>query len=221
MRILEKQGYHLMSLFFLLSGVYFFSQGDFLEGAFLGLSSKTWLWLSILAPVVHQIYVVIFWRAELHYQLLTSWFGERAFFVWGLGFMVLLLARPVFIFGLAIANQGTLPIPDWLGIFLSVLCIPPVMYLGYSVLKHFGIKRALGMDHFQPWIYKDMPFVKKGIFQWSSNSMYLFGFLLLWLPSLLLLSKAGLLSALFSHLYIWVHYYFTEYPDMKFIYQFE
>lgn len=81
MRILEKQGYHLVSLIFLLSGVYFFSQGDFLEGAFLGVSSRTWLWLSILAPVVHQIYVVIFWRAELHYQLLTSWFGERAFFV--------------------------------------------------------------------------------------------------------------------------------------------
>ena len=221
MRVLEKQGYHLLSLGLLLSGVYLISQGDFLEGAFLGLSARTWLWLSILAPVIHQVYVVIFWRAELHYQLLTSWFGERAFFIWGLGFMVLFLARPVFIFGLAIANRGTLPIPSWLGISLSVLCIPPVMYLGYSVLKYFGIDRALGRDHFQPRIYRDMPFVKKGIFQWSSNSMYLFGFLLLWVPGLLLLSKAGLLSALFSHLYIWVHYYFTEYPDMKFIYQFE
>jgi len=184
MRVLEKQGYHLLSLGLLLSGVYLFSQGDFLEGAFLGLSARTWLWLSILAPVIHQIYVVIFWRAELHYQLLTSWFGERAFFIWGLGFMVLFLAR-------------------------------------YSVLKYFGIDRALGRDHFQPRIYRDMPFVKKGIFQWSSNSMYLFGFLLLWVPGLLLLSKAGLLSALFSHMYIWVHYYFTELPDMKFIYNFE
>jgi len=25
--------------------------------------------------------------------------------------------------------------------------------------------------------------------------------------------------ALFSHLYIWVHYYFTERPDMKIIYR--
>ncbi len=135
--------------------------------------------------------------------------------------MILFLTRPVFIFGLAIANQGTLPVPGWLGISLSVLCIPPVMYLGYSVLKHFGIERALGIDHFQPRIYRDRPFVKKGIFKWSSNSMYLYGFLLLWVPGLLLLSKAGLLSALFSHMYIWVHYYFTEYPDLKFIYQFE
>ena len=135
--------------------------------------------------------------------------------------MVLFLARLVFIFGLAIASRGTLPIPGWLGISLSILCIPPVMCLGYSVPKYYGIDRALGRDHFQPRIYRDMPFVKKEIFQWSSNSMFLFGFLLSWVPGLLLLFKAGLLSALFSHLYIWIHYYFTEYPDMKFICQFD
>ncbi len=53
MRVLETQGYHLFSLILLLSGVYLFGRGDFLEGAFLGLSARTWLWLSILAPVIH------------------------------------------------------------------------------------------------------------------------------------------------------------------------
>jgi len=33
------------------------------------------------------------------------------------------------------------------------------------------------------------------------------------------LSKTALLIALFNHLYIWVHYYFTENPDIKFIYR--
>lgn len=221
MRILDKQQYHFLSLVILLLGVYNAAQGDFLEGSFLGLSTRSWLLFSILIPVAHQIYVLIFWRAELHYKTLSAWFGERAFSVFGIGFMILLIARPVFVFGLAIANRGTLPIPGWLGIFLSVLCIPPALYLGYSVIKYFGADRALGKDHFQPEIYRDQAFIKKGIFQWSSNSMYLFGFLLLWFPGLLLLSKAGLISALFSHLYIWVHYYFTEYPDMKFIYKIE
>jgi len=220
MRILEKQGYHLLSLIILISGVYITARGDFLEGEYLGLTTRTWLLLSLLAPVFHQVYVVIIWRAELHYQIWSSWFGRRAFFIYGVGFMILFLARPVFIFGLALANRGTVPLPGWLGILFAVLCLPPVFYLGYSVLKYFGIERALGMDHFQPQKYREMAFVKMGIFRWSSNPMYLYGFLIVWVPGLLLLSKAALISALFSHLYIWVHYYFTEHPDMKSIYRF-
>jgi len=221
MKILEKQQYHFLSLVILLLGVNNAAQGDFLQGSFLGLSTRAWLLLSILIPVAHQVYVLIFWRAELHYKTLSGWFGERAFSVFGIGFMILLIARPVFVLGLAISNRGTLPIPGWLGILLSVLSIPPVLYLGYSVYKYFGADRALGKDHFQPEIYRDQPFIKKGIFQWSSNPMYLFGFLLLWAPGFLFLSKAGLLAALFNHLYIWAHYFFTEYPDMKFIYKIE
>lgn len=219
MRILEKQQYHLVTLFILISGVFFIARGDFLQGSFAGLSTKTWLWLSILAPVVHQIYVVILWRAELHYQYLTTWFGKRAFGAWTTGFMILFLARPIFIFGLAISNRGTLALPDFFGVVLSVLCILAAIYLVYSVLKYFGLKRALGMDHFQPQVYKDLPLENQGIFRWTSNAMYLFGFLFLWIPGFLFLSKSGLLIAFFSHLYIWVHYYFTEYPDMQYIYQ--
>jgi hypothetical protein len=219
MRILEKQQYHLVSLIILVSGVFFIARGDFLQGSFAGLSTKTWLKLSVLAPVVHQIYVVILWRAELYYQYLSTWFGKRAFGVWTAGFMILFLVRPIFIFGLAIANRGTLALPNFLGIVLSVLCILPAIYLIYSVLKYFGLKRALGMDHFQPQIYQSLPLVNQGIFRWTPNAMYLFGFLFLWIPGFLFLSKSGLLVALFSHLYIWVHYYFTEYPDMHYIYQ--
>ena len=48
--------------------------------------------------------------------------------------------------------------------------------------------------------------------------MYKFVFLLLWIPGILFQSKAALIAALFQHIYIWIHYYFTELPDMKFIY---
>ena len=49
--------------------------------------------------------------------------------------------------------------------------------------------------------------------------MYKFVFLFLWVPGVLLQSKAALLAALFQHIYIWVHYYFTELPDIKIIYE--
>jgi hypothetical protein len=48
--------------------------------------------------------------------------------------------------------------------------------------------------------------------------MYAFGFLLIWFPGLWYASLAALAAALFSHLYIWVHYYCTERPDMQRIY---
>ena len=60
--------------------------------------------------------------------------------------------------------------------------------------------------------------MKKGIFKYTDNGMYVFGLMILYLPGLLLLSKAAILAALFNHVYIWVHYYFTERPDMQEIY---
>jgi len=48
--------------------------------------------------------------------------------------------------------------------------------------------------------------------------MYVFGFLVLWIPGFVMFSKAALLVALFNQIYIWVHYYFTELPDINFIY---
>jgi len=75
----------------------------------------------------------------------------------------------------------------------------------------------LGIDHFDS-SYGDRPLVKEGIYRYVNNGMYLFGVAIIWIPGLVYLSKAALLSALFTHLYIWVHYYCTEKPDMKRIY---
>ena len=60
--------------------------------------------------------------------------------------------------------------------------------------------------------------MKKGIFRYTDNGMYIYGLMILYLPGLLLLSKAAMVVALFNHIYIWVHYYCTERPDMKVIY---
>ncbi len=61
--------------------------------------------------------------------------------------------------------------------------------------------------------------IKQGIFKHTNNGMYVFGFFILWVPGLWLGSAAALTAALFNHVYIWVHFYATERPDMKRIYR--
>ena len=58
----------------------------------------------------------------------------------------------------------------------------------------------------------------RGFSATPGNAMYWFGLLILWLPGVLLASKAALVAALFNHLYIWVHYHCTEKPDIDRIY---
>jgi hypothetical protein len=103
-------------------------------------------------------------------------------------------------------------------LILAGLIAIPAVYLFYSVKRYFGFKRAFGIDHFDT-SYQTRPFVKEGIFRYTGNGMYTFGFFLLWIPGLWYASIAALWVALFNHLYIWVHYYSTELPDIKRIYQ--
>ena len=52
-------------------------------------------------------------------------------------------------------------------LFLSV-------YTFISVGKYFGFSRSSGEDHFYPQKFKNVPFVKQGIYKYCSNSMYAF-----------------------------------------------
>ena len=87
----------------------------------------------------------------------------------------------------------------------------------FCVARYFGMKRATGADHFDE-SYRSKPFVKKGIFKYSRNSMYTFGLLLVWVPGILAESRAAILLAAFNHAYVWVHYFCLEKPDIRRIY---
>lgn len=133
------------------------------------------------------------------------------------GFAVIGVLRFVVVFLLAIANRDTL-LPD--SVVLKLLAVGlaiPAAYLLYSVKRYFGFKRAFGIDHFDA-NNRSMPFERRGIFRFTRNGMYVYGFLILWVPGLWFGSLATVCAAVFSHLYIWVHYYSTELPDMKRIY---
>jgi hypothetical protein len=213
----EKQALHFIFLGFLLAGVLALARGNVLTGQLWGIGTPTWLMLAIAVPIVHQIFVWFVWRVELHHQLWTRWFGDKSFLIYGIGFMLLFIARPLSLIALAFANRGTLALNPFLAYLLATLLLIPSLYAMVSVGKYFGLKRALGIDHFNP-AYREIPFIKQGIFKYTSNGMYKFAFLLLWALGLLFLSEAALLAAAFSHFYIWVHYYCTELPDIRRIY---
>ena len=136
-----------------------------------------------------------------------------------LGFAILFVSRLISIILLAISNSYSFKANQLLIFSILIIITFPTIFLFYSVKKYFGIDRAFGLDHFEPEKIKNEPFVKKGIFKYTSNGMYIYGFLILWIPGLIMMSKAALLVAFFNHLYIWIHYYFTELPDIKYIYK--
>lgn len=216
--MLKKQEHHLFFLILLLMGVYFLARGDVLSGQLWAISTQTWLWIAIATPVLHQIIVALFWRAELYHNNMTQWFGDQAFTLFKVIFTILFVGRPVTLILLGVSNAGTLILSPALAYIFAGILMIPFAYTMYSVFHYFGVDRAYGEYHFKPAIYKDKPFVKQGMFQYTSNAMYKFGFLVLWAIALVFLSNAALLAAAFNHLYIWVHYYFTELPDIQFIY---
>lgn len=220
LHVLKYQGWHFLMLSILLLGLSVIIQNtaSILSGQLFGMQSSTWFIIAVLSPILHQVYVWVCWRSELLYQSITNALGKNGFRFYKVGFGILFSSRLITIFLLAFSSAHTLELSRSV---LIILLIPLVVlsgYLFFSVIKYFGIDRAYGIDHFQPNLFKGKPLVRHGIFKYTSNGMYIFGFLILYIPGLLLLSKAALLVALFNHLYIWVHYYFTELPDLKYIY---
>lgn len=216
--IFEKQVLHYFLLILLLTCIFIVSQFEgFLTGQFLNTSTFIWFYSAIVIAVLHQVYVWFCWRIQLHFSLITEKYGHKGFIYYSIGFMILFILRFVFVVGLAIANMNTLNASQLLLNILAFLIAIPAVYLLYSVVRYFTIERALGIDHFDI-SYSKKPFVREGIFKFTSNGMYFFGLLVFWIPGLLCSSQAALLLALFNHVYVWVHYYTTEKPDLRRIY---
>ncbi|CAB1064075.1 hypothetical protein D1BOALGB6SA_8866 [Olavius sp. associated proteobacterium Delta 1] len=216
--IFEKQWLHILALAGLIAGLVLLGTSDsFQAGSLLGVDTMIWFRLAVAIAITHQVLVWFCWRTQLHLSLLTRLLGDNGFTVYAVLFSIFGIARVVAVFILAIANRNTIPLELAALRILAVLMAIPAVYLFYSVKRYFGFKRAFGVDHFDP-SYRSLPFVKKGIFRFTSNGMYTFGFFLLWVPGLWYGSIAALCAALFNHLYIWIHYYSTELPDIKRIY---
>jgi len=218
-KIFKYQIWHLISLITIIFAInlYLRNSTEILSGSLWGLTTKTWFWLAIAIPIIHQVYVWGVWRLELYQSTFTKRYGPiLSFKIYAIGFSLLFVSRLITLIILAFSSKGTLNIHPMISYALAVLITPLVIFLFYSVKKYFTIERAYGIDHFDK--HCNEPYVKKGIFKYTDNGMYVFGLMILYMPGLLLLSKAAILVALFNHVYIWVHYYFTERPDMLEIY---
>lgn len=203
---------HLLLLVALLPGAYALAAPALDDGSWLGVADRTWFWAAIAVPVVQQFAVALLWRAQLCFGALTRWFGDAGFTVWGAIFFPLLVARPLTLLGLGLADAGSLGLSKAIGVTAGVALILPALWAMHSVVRYFGFARALGGDHFFER-YRSMPMVREGAFRYSSNAMYAIVFLAFWGIALLTGSRAALAVALFQHAYIWVHWYCTEQPD--------
>ena len=218
-KVFRYQIWHLVSVIILITITQHFISNnyDIINGTLWGVNTQKWFWIAIIIPILHQTYVWLIWRLELYQNTFSSHYGvKRAFRMYTIGFSILFISRLISIIILAFSNKNSL-LTNPLIVYLLVAIITPfVIYLFYSVKKYFTIERAYGIDHFDK-NYNES-YEKRGIFRFTDNGMYVFGLMILYLPGLLLFSKAALVVALFNHIYIWVHYYCTERPDMEEIY---
>ena len=217
--LFERQWIHVLSLVVLLGLLDRVSTLESVQtGDFLNLGSINWLYLAAGIAVTHQIFVWLCWRLELHHSLLTRLFGRYGFRFYATGFTILVILRVAAVLILAVINQDSFDMPSEILQGFAIVALVPATYLFYSVKRYFGFRRALGLDHFDK-SYRLLPTVREGIFRITPNGMYTFGFLLIWIPGLWFASTAALFAAMFNHLYIWVHYFATERPDMQRIYE--
>ena len=203
---------HVLLLAALLPGAWAIAAPALAGTRWLGVEDRWWFAAALAVPIVQQIAVALFWRAQLCHSFLTRAFGDAGFTVWGVIFFPLLIARPLLALAVGLADPGSLPVPAAVAIPLGVLLLLPAVWTMHSVAKYFGFARALGGDHFFER-YRAMPMVRQGAFRHSSNGMYSLVFLAFWAIALLTRSQAALAAALFQHAYIWVHWYCTEQPD--------
>jgi hypothetical protein len=179
----------------LFTGLVAFSRVEgALDGEIWGVGTRVWFWLAVGLAVVHQVYVWFCWRTELHASLLSRAFGDSGFLLYAVGFSILGIARTLVVFVLAAANRDTLELNTAITRALAVVLLIPAVYLFYSVKRYFGFERAFGIDHFDA-TYRTRLFVRQGIFRFTSNGMYIFGFLILWVPGLWFASAAALAVA--------------------------
>lgn len=218
-RVFSYQIHHFVSLAILLGITFGLSNWANREsGQLFSVSSTVWFGIAIATAIMHQGYVWLAWRGELYHQWLTKRLGSRGFGYFAAIFAVLLISRLVSITLLSISSQDSLIIGRPLYYYIAILfCGVLSLITLYSIITCFGFKRAFGIDHFDP-NYRHKPLVRGGIFRYLPNAMYTTGLLVLWLPGIVFLSRAALLVAAFHHIYIWVHYFTVEKPDMRRIY---
>ncbi len=177
------------------------------------------VWIAMSACVLHQAWVVAWWRPELHGKRVTARFGyPLGFRLFQVGFAALAFVRVSTVWWLAMAEPGGAMLPDpWRAVAVGVMAVAFVSIMA-SVKLTFGMERAFGLDHWEPERCRELGYVARGLHRWVPNAMYVFA------PSVLFVAAIGwgsypaLVVCLANWALLWVHYYCTEKPDLETIY---
>jgi len=216
-KMLKNQLFHLLGYALLTGALYYLFNDISLTGTLLGLTAGKWLVLSWICAFMHQFWVALFWRTELYGGHITKKFGKKGFTIYRAGFVALGFVRLFSIIPISYLTRGSLHINPQLSYGIIIFTTPLILWALYSVIFYFGINRAFGADHFSKR-YREETLELRGTYRFIPNSMYSVVLLLLYHPALLYLSTEGLAAALIHHIFVWVHYFCTEKPDMDEIY---
>jgi hypothetical protein len=192
---------------------WWFGQAD---GLWLGLSGRTWMAAAIAVPITHQLFAGAGSRLELFHRWFTRRFGAHGLRVHGAVFLPLFALRPIVVLGVAASDAGSLWSPGAVPFAVAGVVVVPALWTFVSVARYFGIRRALGVDHFDADF--GASFVSRGAFAVMPNAMYALGSLALWAIGIAAGSRGALVAAAFQHAFIWAHYRWIERPDMQVIY---
>jgi hypothetical protein len=172
---------------------------------------------SVIVGVVHQLWVLLFWRLELGSSAVSRRLSGSGFVVFAAGFVFLFASRFASLFVVAPLNSETIAVP-FLYRLIPVGTLAALGFWGlHSVFRHFGMRRALGLDHFDPSIRRG-GLVRGGAYRLTRNVMSVLVIPLFFLPGLLWASVASTILGAFHYLAVWAHYYCTELPDMEVMY---
>ncbi len=208
--VFEKQEWHfvILSLILVITNYIIISYPAFFGGSLWSISTITWLWMSIAASVIHQIYVMLIWRTQLKYQWLTSILPKFGYIAFVIDYMLLLLLRVCLLVIVALANSESLEISFNLRcLFFIVTTIIIVVGFFSLYFKTGKLYWLFGYEYFFPSKMKNR---EVSMHIYYRKICYVIFSLALYLPGIMFSSFAALVLALINTVYILVHCYCTE-----------
>ena len=164
---------------------------------------------------LHQLWVAVWWRLELHGNVISTRIGHpRGFTIYKVGFVAWAFVRVASVWWLAFQEPSGLGLAEPVRLGLAGLCLVLFAALMISVRLTFGIERAFGLDHWDPDACREMGFVRRGLHKLTPNAMYVFAPTVLLVPALYTDSLTATVAALANWAILWAHYWCTEKPDI-------
>ncbi len=215
-RLIRYQDWHLVLLALLVSLALTATNRmpHLFAGETLGLSAAAWLWMGVAAAILHQVYITVVWRVQQETRWLTNNLPRLGYAAYLADFTILLAARLAGALLTSIANRGYMDLSGTIRIAAPVIIVVVLLAYIFPGPASGYFKQLAGTGHFNAATKSASP-PEQGREKYGDAGMYILLPLAFYIPGLFYASPAGLLLALFNHLYILIHYFCTVHPDTR------